>query len=90
MTVFVTGAVGLISAVVLCYFLYYRSVLGKVQYSTVQYSTVSSAGLRVLSLNVWGMPAAVGAKDKELRISAIGDFVQRAEYDLYLFSEVTL
>ena len=87
---FVTGAVGLISAVVLCYFLYYRSVLGKVQYSTVQYSTVSSAGLRVLSLNVWGMPAAVGAKDKELRISAIGDFVQRAEYDLYLFSEVTL
>ena len=37
---FVTGAVGLISAVVLCYFLYYRSVLGKVQYSTVQYSTV--------------------------------------------------
>ena len=92
---FVTGAVGLISAVVLCYFLYYRSVLGKVQYSTVQYSTVqystvSSAGLRVLSLNVWGMPAAVGAKDKELRISAIGDFVQKAEYDLYLFSEVTL
>ena len=43
---FVTGAVGLISAVVLCYFLYYRSVLGKVQYSTVQYSTVQYSSVQ--------------------------------------------
>ena len=47
-------------------------------------------GLRVLALNVWGMPAAVGSKDKELRISAIGEFVRKAEHDLYLFSEVSL
>ena len=47
-------------------------------------------GLRVLALNVWGMPAVVGSKDKELRISAIGEFVGKAEHDLYLFSEVSL
>ena len=47
-------------------------------------------GLRVLALNVWGMPAVVGAQDKELRISAIGDLVHRGEHDLYLFSEVSL
>lgn len=68
----ITGAVSLVSAIVLCYFLYYKTVIG----------------LRVLALNVWGMPAAVGSKDKELRISAIGEFVRKAEHDLYLFSEL--
>lgn len=70
--VFVAGVVSLSTAIITCYFLYYKNVLG----------------LKVLSLNVWGMPALVGSEDKELRMSAIGDFVQKAEYDLYLFSEL--
>ena len=35
-----------------------------------------------------GLTAAFGSKDKGLRMSEIGDFVQKAEYDLYLLSEL--
>ena len=65
----------------------FRSVSGY-QATVLILNIFNYSGLRVLSLNVWGMPALVGALDKELRISAIGDFVQKAEYDIYLFSEV--
>ena len=43
------------------------------------------SGLRVFALNVWGL---TNVQDKGLRMAAIGDFVEKAEYDLYLFSEL--
>ena len=46
------------------------------------------AGLKVLALNVWGMPAKVGSEDKELRMKAIGKFIQKKEYDVYLLAEL--
>ena len=57
-------------------------------------------GLRVLALNTWGMPAKVGSEDKELRMKvapcpsshpppqAIGEYIQKAEYDVYLLAEL--
>ena len=41
-----------------------------------------------MALNVWGMPAKVGSEDKELRMIAIGKFIQKKEYDVYLLSEL--
>ena len=41
-----------------------------------------------MALNVWGMPAKVGALDKELRMKAIGKFIQKEEYDVYLLAEL--
>ena len=40
-------------------------------------SGVSEFGLRVFVLNVWGLPRVHGSKDKELRMSEIGDFVHQ-------------
>ena len=34
------------------------------------------------------MPAKVGFKDKELRMKAIGKFIQKKEHDVYLLSEL--
>ena len=60
----------------------------------------SVVGLRVLALNTWGMPAKVGSEDKELRmkvapcpspdppLQAIGEYIQKAEYDVYLLAEL--
>ena len=41
-----------------------------------------------MALNVWGMPAKVGSEDKELRMEAIGKFIQQKEYDVYLLAEL--
>ena len=41
-----------------------------------------------MALNTWGMPAKVGSEDKELRMEAIGKFIQQKEYDVYLLSEL--
>ena len=46
------------------------------------------AGLRVMALNTWGMPATFGSQDKELRMQAIGEHIARGEHDLYLLSEL--
>ena len=42
----------------------------------------------MLALNVWGMPAKVGSEDKELRIAAVGDMINKAEFDVYLLAEL--
>ena len=42
----------------------------------------------MLALNCWGMPAKVGSEDKELRMKAIGKFIQKKEHDVYLLSEL--
>ena len=41
-----------------------------------------------MALNCWGMPATFGSKFKTERIAAIADEVAKAEYDLYLFTEL--
>lgn len=46
--------------------------------------------LRILALNTWGMPELFGAKDKELRMKAIGQMLAKKEYDIYLFEELWL
>ena len=38
------------------YYLYWRNVVG----------------LKIMSLNTWGMPASLGSSDKEIRMAAIG------------------
>eukprot|EP00092_Neocalanus_flemingeri_P008768 GFUD01009441.1.p1 GENE.GFUD01009441.1~~GFUD01009441.1.p1 ORF type:complete len:364 (+),score=71.49 GFUD01009441.1:178-1269(+) len=70
--VFTLGLFFLVSAIVISYLLYFQHVLT----------------LKILALNVWGMPARLGSQDKELRIKAIGDFIQQGDYDLYLLSEL--
>lgn len=44
--------------------------------------------LKVMALNTWGMPASLGAEDKELRMEAIGRLIQEQEYDVYLLEEL--
>lgn len=46
--------------------------------------------LRVLALNCWGMPGNTVhlSEDKELRMKHIGDMIAKAEYDVYLLSEL--
>jgi len=70
--IFLLGLLALIVAITICYFLFFKAVVP----------------LRVMSLNVWGMPAKVGSEDKELRMKAIGEHIQKAEYDIYLLAEL--
>jgi len=70
--VFIVGVAALTAAIIISYFLYFKYVIG----------------LKVLALNVWGMPAKVGSEDKELRMKAIGQFIQKKEYDVYLLAEL--
>ena len=44
--------------------------------------------LLVMSLNTWGMPRRLGSKDKEVRMEAIGEHLQKGEHDLYLLQEL--
>jgi len=44
--------------------------------------------LKVMALNVWGVPATFGSLDKEERMKAIGEYIQRREYDVYLIEEL--
>jgi len=46
--------------------------------------------LKVLVLNVWGMPEFLGSEDKLLRMRTIGQMIYKSEYDLYLLSELWL
>jgi len=70
--IFLIGVAALSAAIIISYFLYFKYVIG----------------LKVLALNVWGMPAKVGSEDKELRMKAIGKFIQKKEYDVYLLAEL--
>jgi len=45
-------------------------------------------GLKIMALNTWGMPATFGAKDKALRMEAIGKLIQKKEFDIYLLEEL--
>ena len=56
--------------------------------TTIAMTSPICAGLKVMALNVWGMPAKVGSEDKELRMEAIGKFIQQKEYDVYLLAEL--
>lgn len=48
-----------------------------------------SARLKVISMNVWGMPAGMGGcKFKQERIAALADLVSRGGYDLFLLQEL--
>ena len=40
--------------------------------------------MKVMTLNTWGMPAKLGAWDKEERMAAIGRYLARGEYDVIL------
>ena len=44
--------------------------------------------LKVMSLNTWGMPHTFGSQDKELRMEAIGNHINKGEYDVYLLEEL--
>ena len=48
----------------------------------------NSPAVKVLTLNTWGMPATFGSYDKELRMAAIGDFINKSEHDIYLLEEL--
>jgi len=72
LTIALLGLLALVGSITICYFLFFKYVIA----------------LRVLSLNVWGMPAKVGSEDKEARIQAIGEFIQKAEYDVYFLAEL--
>ena len=44
--------------------------------------------LKVITLNTWGMPAAFGSKDKELRIDNIAKYIRKKMYDVYMLQEL--
>jgi len=71
--IFFCGCLALASAILASYFLLYSK---------------NVVGLKVMSLNTWGMPATFGSYDKEDRMEAIGRHIQKAEYDLYLLEEL--
>jgi len=48
----------------------------------------NAVGLKVMSLNIWGMPRTFGSADKEDRMLAIGKHIQKGEYDMYLLEEL--
>ena len=85
--VFIIGVAALTAAIVISYFLYFKYVIGEIKWFITLKSN-SFPGLKVLALNVWGMPAKVGSEDKELRMKAIGKFIQKQEYDVYLLAEL--
>ena len=43
----------------------------------------------ILTMSVWGSPGSFGVKDKDERISAIGDFINNSkEIDIFLLEEL--
>jgi len=69
----ILGTSALVTAILLSYFHYWED---------------NSPSIKVLSLNTWGMPATFGSYDKELRMAAIGDFINKTEHDVYLLEEL--
>jgi len=70
------GSLGLATALILTYFLAAPGGLGPI------------VSLKLMALNTWGMPATFGAKDKTSRMKAIGELIQKQEYDIYLLEEL--
>ena len=77
-TVVTLGGFALVSALLFSYF----------PASHFQSRQHNSPSIKVLSLNTWGMPATFGSYDKELRMAAIGDFINKTEHDVYLLEEL--
>lgn len=75
LSIFLLGVAALTVAVLLSFFNQYKN-------------GISGKPLKVLALNTWGMPATLGSKDKDVRMRAIGDLLQKKEFDIYLFSEL--
>jgi len=73
LAIFAFGCIALVSAIVASYFL-------------IQNQNV--IGLKVMSLNTWGMPASLGSVYKEDRMIAIGEHISKAEFDVYLLEEL--
>lgn len=68
------GACALAVAVIITYFLQFKNgILGK--------------PLKVMALNTWGMPHE-WSEDKEVRMVAIGEYIQKRDYDVYLLEEL--
>ena len=67
------GVAALVTAILLSYFHFWEE---------------NSPSIKVLSLNTWGMPATFGSYDKELRMAAIGDFINQTDHDVYLLEEL--
>lgn len=67
-----SGLVLLSSLVIAGYVMYWKDVVG----------------LRVMALNTWGMPATLGAYDKEERMAAIGKMLALQEYDIIMLEEL--
>jgi len=44
--------------------------------------------LKIMALNVWGVPATFGSQDKTERMKAIGNYIQKRDYDVYLLEEL--
>jgi len=45
-------------------------------------------GVRVMSLNTWGMPHSMSSEDKEERMAAIGELLSQSEYDIVMLQEL--
>lgn len=45
-------------------------------------------GLKMMTLNTWGMPKSLGSQFKEERMAAIGREIAKAERDIYLLQEL--
>merc|ERR1712061_709524 len=70
------GSLGLATALILTYYLAAPGGLGPI------------VSLKLMALNTWGMPATFGAQDKTARMQAIGELIQKQEYDIYLLEEL--
>ena len=70
------GSLGLAAALILTYYLAAPGGLGPI------------VSLKLMALNTWGMPATFGAQDKTARMQAIGELIQKQEYDIYLLEEL--
>jgi len=70
------GSLGLATALIVTYFLAAPGGLGPI------------VSLKLMALNTWGMPATFGAQDKTSRMQAIGELIQKQEYDIYLLEEL--
>jgi len=64
------------------------SLLGAILAGYSLFIHKNAIGLKVLALNTWGMPKTFGSVDKEKRMRAIGEHIQKKGHDVYLLSEL--
>lgn len=73
-----------------CYFLSVLGLLVIVGILMAGYSMYWNdvVGVRVMSLNTWGMPHTMSSEDKEIRMEAIGKLLAQSEYDIVMLEEL--